>query len=69
MFKKTKKNNIYTLINSKSEVNIMTLVYASKLGFKTRHTNILAQKIVGFTLEIYEMVLASFQAEDKLGWA
>ena len=45
----------------------MTPGYASKLGLKVCPTNVGAQKINGFTFETFEMVLASFQVEDKLG--
>ena len=38
-----------------------------KLGLKVRLTNVRAQKIDGFTLETFEMVLASFQMKNKLG--
>ena len=48
-------------------VNAMTLGYASKLGLKVRPTDVRAQKIDGSTLKTFEMVLASFQVEDKLG--
>ena len=44
----------------------MTLEYVSKLGLKVRLTNIKTQKIDNFTLKTFEMVLASFQVENKL---
>ena len=47
----------------------MTPVYAAKLDLKVRKTNIGAQKIDGSTFETFEMVLADFQMEDKLGRA
>lgn len=43
----------------------MTLAYASKLDLKTYHTNIEAHKIDNSTLKTFEIVLASFQIEDK----
>ena len=61
-----KKNKVQALIDSGSEVNAMTLGYALKLGLKVCPTNVGAQKIDGFTLKTFEMVLASFQVEDKL---
>ena len=66
-----KKNEVQVqaLIDSGSEVNAMTLGYASKLGLKIRPTDVGAQKIDGSTLEMFGMVLASFQVEDKLGRA
>ena len=47
----------------------MTPAYTSKLGLKVYHTKVGAQKIDGSTLKIFEMVLANFQVEDKLGRA
>ena len=47
----------------------MTLGYASKLGLKVCSTNVGAQKINGSTLEMFEMVLASFQIENTIGRA
>lgn len=49
-----------------SEVNAKTLADASKLSLTVCHTNVKAQKINDFTLEIFRMVLASFEVEDKL---
>ena len=47
----------------------MTPAYTSRLGLQVYRTNIGAQKIDGSTFEIFGMVLASFQLEDKLGRA
>ena len=44
----------------------MALAYASKLALKVHPTNVKAQKIDGSILKTFEMVLASFQIEDKL---
>lgn len=44
----------------------MTLVYTAKLDLKIRPTNVGAQKIDGFILKIFEIVIASFQVDDKL---
>ena len=65
-FKKSEVQ-VQALLDSGSEINAMTLGYASKLGLKVRPTNVGAQKIDGSTLETFGMVLASFQVEDKLG--
>ena len=59
--------DVRALIDSGSEVNAMTLAYASKLGLRVRHTDVGAQKIDGSTLQTFGMVLANFQVEDKLG--
>ena len=61
--------DVKALINSGSKVNAMTPAYTLKLGLRVRQTNIQAQKINGSTLEMFGMVLASFQVEDKLGRA
>ena len=45
----------------------MTPGYVLKLGLKIYPTNVGAQKIDGSTLEMFEIVLTSFQVEDKLG--
>ena len=45
----------------------MTLAYASGLGLRVYRIDVGAQKIDGSILEIFGMVLASFQVEDKLG--
>ena len=39
--------------------------YAWKLGLKIRKTNIEAQKIYSSALEIFGMIIADFQVEDK----
>lgn len=52
-----------------NEVNAMILAFTLKLGFRTCHTNVGAQKIDGSTLQMFRMVLVSFQVEDKLDWA
>ena len=57
------------LLDSGSEVNAMTPAFASKLGLNVCSTDVGAQKIDSSTLQTFEMVLASFQVEDKLGWA
>ena len=68
-FKGTNKTQVQALIDSGSEVNAMTPAYALRLGLQARHTNVGAQKIDGFTLQTFGMVLADFQVEDKLGKA
>ena len=40
---------------------------AQKLGFKVQKTNVRAQKIDGSVLETFEMVIADFQVENKVG--
>ena len=45
----------------------MSSAYVERLGLKTRKTNVGAQKIDGFALETFEIVIADFQVEDKGG--
>ena len=66
-FCKDKGKDALTLLNSGSKVNAMTPAYAAHLGLKVRVTNIGAQKIDGFSLATYSMVIAAFQVVDKLG--
>lgn len=58
---------IQLLLNSGSEVNIMTPIFASKLGLPTQKTNIVAQKIDDLALPTYEMPIAGFSVYNKLG--
>ena len=57
---------IRALIDSGSEVNAMTSVYASKLHFKVYFTDVGAQIIDGSIFKTFGMVFASFQMKDKL---
>ena len=57
---KFKKNEVEALINSSSEINVMALVYAAKLGLKVYYTNVRAQKIDGSIFKTFVIVLASF---------
>ena len=58
-FKKSEVQ-VQVLIDSGSEVNAMTLGYASKLDLKVRPTDVRAQKIDGSIFKTFGMVLASF---------
>ncbi len=51
---------VRALIDSSSEVNVMTPAYATKLGLTTRKTSIRAQKIDGSPLKTYDKVSARF---------
>lgn len=64
-----KKNKVQALFNLNYEANAMTLAFAFKLGPKVHHINIRAQKIDGFTLKMFNIILANFGVEDKLGKA
>ena len=61
-----KKNEVQALIDFGNKVNAMTPEYTLKLTLKVCRTDVRAQKINGSTFETFEMVLASFQVEDKL---
>lgn len=63
------KNKIRALINFDNKVNAMSPGYVSKLGLKMRLNNVKVQKDDGFTLKMFEIVLASFQIKDKLNRA
>ena len=61
------EEQVKALINSGCKINAMSPAYAKKLGFKTRKSNVGAQKIDGSALETFGMVIADFQVEDKGG--
>ena len=48
----TFKDQTEILLDSRSEINIMSQTVASKLGLKIWKTNVWAQKIDGTTLEL-----------------
>lgn len=56
---------MWALINSRSKINAMTPVYVLELGLKVRQTNVGDEKNDGSMFKIFEIVLASFQIEDK----
>ena len=49
------------------ETNAMTPTYAAKLGLTTHKTDVDAQRIDGSALVTYEMVIAGFSVQNKLG--
>ena len=55
------------MLDSGSKVNAMSPAYTKRLGLKTWKTNVGAQKIDASALEIFGMVIADFQMEDKGG--
>ena len=59
-FRKDKSKDVLALFNSKSEVNAMTPVYLAHLSLKVRVTNVDVQKINGFSLDTYGMVIVAF---------
>lgn len=66
-----KKNQakIRALLDFADEVNAIVPAYMAKLSLKVWLINVGAQKIDGYILETFGMILASFQVEDKLGKA
>lgn len=56
------------LIDSGSEVNIMSLIYAKNPELHIRKTNIGAQKFDRLTLKTLKIVLAVFSLKNKLKW-
>ena len=66
-FRKDKGKDVLALLNSGSEINVMTPAYAAHLGLKVRMTNIGAQIINRSSLATYGIVIAAFQIVDKLG--
>ena len=63
------KEVIRVLINSGSKINVITLVYVSKLRLMVQKTDMKTQKIDSLLLEIYKIVIAAFQVLNKLGKA
>ncbi len=57
---------IETLIDSGSEVNVIRPDFAAKLGLIPSPTNVCDQKIDGLTLETYSMASAGFSLQDSL---
>ena len=63
----TFKEQTEALLDSESEINIMSPAFASQLGLKIRKTNIRAQKLDGTTLETYRIIVSIFFLLDKDG--
>ena len=59
-FCKDKGKNVLALLNSGIEVNAMTSAYAAYLDFKVKMINVGVQKIDGFSLATYDIVIAAF---------
>ncbi len=63
----TFKDQTEALLDSRSEVNIISQAFAQQLGLKIRKTNVGAQKIDVTTLETYGIVVFTFSVSDKDG--
>ena len=61
------QEQVRALLDSGSKVNAISSVYIEKLDIKTRKINVGAQKIDGFALETFGMVIVDFQVKDKGG--
>ena len=59
------EDQIKALLNSGSKINAMNSDYTRKLRLKIQKTNVGALKINGSALEIFGMIIADFQVEDK----
>lgn len=57
---------IQTLIDFGSKVNVMSSNYIASLGLKVWLTNIKAPKIVNFIFQMFGIVLANFNVNNKL---
>ena len=60
------EEQVKTLLDNSREVNTMNPNFARKLDFKVWKTNVEAQKIDGSVLEIFGIIIANFQIEDKV---
>lgn len=68
-FQKDKAENIWALIDSNNEVNVMISAYAKKLGLNMQKTDVGIHKIDSLLLKTFGIVIAGFQVIDKLGKA
>ena len=59
------EEQVKALFDSGNKVNTINLDYVWNLGLKIQKTNVGAQKIDGSALEIFRIVIANFQLEDK----
>ncbi len=55
------------LLDSKSEVNIISQAFTLSLDLRTRKTNVGAQKIDSTTLKTYGIIVSTFAISDKDG--
>lgn len=52
-----KKREILALTNFRSKINAINPIYVAKLVFQMQKTEISVQKIVGFFLKIYSIII------------
>ena len=53
------------MFGNSNKINAISFDYAKKLGLKILKTNIETQKINGFALETFGMIIVDLQIEDK----
>ena len=61
------KEQTRAMLNSGSKINTMNPNFVRKLSFKVWKINVGAQKIDGFALETFGIVIADFQVKNKVG--
>ena len=61
------ENLVRTLLDTDSKINAMNPAFARKLGLYIQKANIRAQKIDSSALETFEIKIADFQVENKIG--
>ena len=66
-FQKDKNKDVLVLFDSESKINTMTPAYTAQLSLKVQKINVGTQKINGFSLATYGMVIAAFKVVNKLG--
>ena len=59
---------VSTLFGSDSKVNAIHPIFTKELGFVIKLIDIRVQKIVGITLDTFEIVVAAFSVTDKANW-
>ena len=66
-FQKDKGKHLLALLDSKIEVNVVTLAHATQLCPRLQKSNNGAEKFDNSLLETYNMIMTAFQVLDKLG--
>ena len=66
-FRKNKDATIWALINFSNKVIVITLVCASKLGFKTQKIDVEVQQIDKSSIATYRILIIGFQVVNKFG--
>ena len=63
--KNANKTQFQAFIDSKSEVNVIHLIFAKQLGLSIKPKGIEVQKIDSMTLDTYERIVTVFSVTDK----